>query len=147
VTVSFSRTLLHGDSCLVYGVNICLLVLRFVDCTFISEINDQLDQRVMRNLAQLSCSVAGEVSCFTKPPESSSLFSLKPTIGLILTHVIPVNIFTEYLIRIHFNIILPSILTCPKWPLPGKLSNHHARFSHACYMFRPSDPFCIILIN
>jgi hypothetical protein len=68
-------------------------------------------------------------------PESSLLCYKSPSLVPILCQMNPIQ---PYILKIHFNIILPSLPRFPEQSLPFKLSNQNSvsisNLSHVFYM-------------
>jgi hypothetical protein len=66
-----------------------------------------------------------------------------PSLVPILSHVKPLHTLPPYFLKIHFNIILPSMPRTSEWCVPFRLtirSEMRTQFSssHACYIPGPS---------
>jgi hypothetical protein len=70
--------------------------------------------------------------------QSLTVVRKTPPSDFMLSQMKPVNRLTFYFFKIHFNIILPSTLRCPKWSRPSGFSKWNyqsiSNFSIAFYM-------------
>jgi len=119
----------------------CIILLAPLShCTFIATCNNSACTYL---LTPWSTVLLEKLTCFQLVKKFVALHGTCPPPVPILSQLDPVHTPKSHSLKIHLNIILPSMPGSPKWPLSSRFPHQNPVYAshlpHTCYMPRPSN--------